>query len=94
MVVQGRLLSYLPSGAPPSPGAGVAAAATKWCGWHTDHGSLTGLTPAYYLEGDDFETEVACPDPAAGLLIETREGGYFKHRSSTEQSQKEPSSEL
>ena len=21
-----------------------------WCGWHTDHGSLTALTPAMYVD--------------------------------------------
>ena len=21
-----------------------------WCGWHNDHGSLTALTPAMYLD--------------------------------------------
>lgn len=43
-----------------------------WCGWHTDHGSLTGLTSALYMKGDDI---VPSPDPQAGLYIRARQGG-------------------
>ena len=43
-----------------------------WCGWHTDHGSLTGLTSAMYMKGDEV---VPNPDPQAGLYIRGRQGG-------------------
>ena len=43
-----------------------------WCGWHTDHGSLTGLTSAMYMSGDEV---VPSPDPQAGLYIRARQGG-------------------
>ena len=43
-----------------------------WCGWHTDHGSLTGLTSAMYMHGDKA---VPNPDPQAGLYIRARQGG-------------------
>jgi isopenicillin N synthase-like dioxygenase len=36
---------------------------SDWCGWHNDHGSLTGLVPAMYL--DRFGREVPNPDPLA-----------------------------
>ena len=43
-----------------------------WCGWHTDHGSLTGLTSAMYMKGDKA---VPNPDPQAGLYIRARQDG-------------------
>ncbi|KAL7525192.1 hypothetical protein ACHAWF_001246 [Thalassiosira exigua] len=45
---------------------------SNWCGWHNDHGSLTGLLPALYL--DDDGRIVDCPDPEAGLYIKSRNG--------------------
>lgn len=42
------------------------------CGWHNDHGSLTGLLPALYI--DDNGKVVDCPDPKAGLYIKSRNG--------------------
>jgi hypothetical protein len=41
-------------------------------GWHNDHGSLTGLTPAMYF--DQEGNEIPCPDPKAGLYIRSRAG--------------------
>lgn len=46
-----------------------------WCGWHTDHGSLTGLTAAMYWQGG---REVGAPDPKAGLYIRDRSGEVVK----------------
>ncbi|KAK3810887.1 MAG: hypothetical protein J3Q66DRAFT_56959 [Benniella sp.] len=44
-----------------------------WCGWHLDHGSLTGLTSAMYIdESKEGLQEVSCPDPEAGLYIRNR----------------------
>lgn len=45
---------------------------SDWCGWHKDHGSLTGLVPAMYLDEDGFCVD--CPDPSAGLYIKSRSG--------------------
>jgi len=43
---------------------------SDWCGWHNDHGSLTGLASAIYLnqEGE----EVTNTDKTAGLYIRKR----------------------
>jgi len=49
---------------------------SSWCGWHNDHGSLTGLIPAMYL--DLHGNEVECPDESAGLYIKSRNGD-LKH---------------
>jgi len=43
-----------------------------WCGWHNDHGSLTALVPAIYL--DSAGNEIQCPDENAGLYIMSRNG--------------------
>mmetsp|Transcript_6633 Transcript_6633/g.18526 ORF Transcript_6633/g.18526 Transcript_6633/m.18526 type:complete len:251 (-) Transcript_6633:69-821(-) len=45
---------------------------SSWCGWHNDHGSLTGLVPAMYLNADG--EEISSPDPTAGLYIKSRSG--------------------
>lgn len=45
---------------------------SNWCGWHNDHGSLTGLVPAMYFNARG--EEVPCPDPTAGLYIKSRNG--------------------
>lgn len=42
---------------------------SNWCGWHNDHGSLTGLTPAIFV--DDADQIIACPDPSAGNCPQT-----------------------
>ncbi|KAL5572707.1 hypothetical protein UlMin_022304 [Ulmus minor] len=42
---------------------------SSWCGWHTDHGSLTGLTCGMFVRE---AIEIPCPDKAAGLYIRTR----------------------
>ncbi|CAN0169044.1 unnamed protein product, partial [Phaeothamnion confervicola] len=45
---------------------------SDWCaGWHADHGSLTGLIPAVFLNEDGREVEN--PDPACGLYIRSRQ---------------------
>ena len=49
----------------------------SWCGWHNDHGSLTGLCSALYL--NDSTGAVTSPsDPAAGLYIKSRTGETVK----------------
>ncbi|GKZ00704.1 hypothetical protein MPSEU_001022400 [Mayamaea pseudoterrestris] len=49
-----------------------------WCGWHNDHGSLTGLVPAIYLDSDGIELAGGCPDADAGLYIQSRSGQVVK----------------
>ncbi|GKB35365.1 hypothetical protein Tco_0880307, partial [Tanacetum coccineum] len=36
---------------------------SSWCGWHTDHGSLTGITYAIYTKSG---IKIPCPNTAAG----------------------------
>ncbi len=49
---------------------------TRRCGWHLDHGSLTGLTCAQYMTASG--QEVPPPDPAAGLYIRARDGRVLR----------------
>ena len=49
---------------------------SSWCGWHNDHGSLTGLVSAMYL--DDSGSAVANSDPDAGLYIRSRSSELIK----------------
>jgi len=49
---------------------------SSWCGWHNDHGSLTGLIPAMYI--DKSGKEVVNPDPNSGLYIRSRSGKTVK----------------
>jgi len=49
---------------------------SSWCGWHNDHGSLTGLVPPMYL--DEGGKEVPNPDPISGLYIKSRTGEVFR----------------
>lgn len=68
---KGRLLHYFPP-----HGAGSAEYRTgNWCGWHKDHGSLTGLTAGMYFKDG---CQVDPPDSHAGLYIKSREGTEVK----------------
>ena len=49
---------------------------SSWCGWHNDHGSLTGLTSAMYLDEEGKETKNM--DTDAGLYIKDRKGQIIK----------------
>jgi isopenicillin N synthase-like dioxygenase len=40
---------------------------SSWCGWHNDHGSLTGLVSAMFIDSEGYV--VANSDPTAGDLI-------------------------
>jgi isopenicillin N synthase-like dioxygenase len=59
-----RLLHYYPAS------SGVDE--DDWCATHVDHGCLTGLTSAMFVDGDDVDVD--SPDPAAGLYIRSRAG--------------------
>ncbi|KCV68564.1 hypothetical protein H696_04857 [Fonticula alba] len=69
---KGRLLHYFPVDNPPASRADDTG---SWCGWHLDHGTLTGLTPARYYRGDE---ETSMPDATAGLYIRNRNGDVLK----------------
>ncbi|XP_058111595.1 uncharacterized protein LOC131254899 isoform X2 [Magnolia sinica] len=64
---KGRLLYYFP--VQQSDCTQDLGNMSSWCGWHTDHGSLTGLTCGMFTRDG---VEIACPDSAAGLYIRTR----------------------
>jgi len=63
-----RLLHYFP---PTKEGS-----MTDWCGWHSDHGSLTGLTSALFTKNTKIVT--VNPDPDCGLYIKARDGTQVK----------------
>lgn len=48
---------------------------SSWCGWHTDNGSLTGLTCGIFTRDG---VEIPCPDSTAGLYIRTRNDQIVK----------------
>lgn len=48
----------------------------SWCGWHNDHGALTGLVQAMFTDMNG--NVVANPDPAAGLYVKNRKGEIIK----------------
>lgn len=76
-----RLLHYYPprpdqTAAPDSSGS-EADKMGSWCGWHLDHGSLTGLTAAMFT--DTQGGEVGNPDSArCGLYVRSRKGSVFR----------------
>jgi isopenicillin N synthase-like dioxygenase len=78
-----RLLHYFPADWP-LPNSGKAPTESKtnsddigsWCGWHNDHGSLTGLCSAMYF--DQQGNSVANPDSKSGLYIRSRTGAVVK----------------
>ncbi|XP_006844382.2 uncharacterized protein LOC18434245 [Amborella trichopoda] len=70
---KGRLLYYFPR--QKSEGIEHIEGVSSWCGWHTDHGSLTGLTCGMFMKDG---VEVACPDTNAGLYIKTRANQIVK----------------
>jgi isopenicillin N synthase-like dioxygenase len=90
-VAKARLLHYFP---PPAPASGAEASEDAagggdeddWCATHVDHGCLTGLTSAMFVD-EAAHAPAALPgpfaplpeldgppDPAAGLYIRSRAG--------------------
>jgi isopenicillin N synthase-like dioxygenase len=57
-----RLLNYFPQS--------QATAEREWCGWHNDHGALTALTTAMYINSNG--EQVPAPDTRAGLAAAPR----------------------
>ncbi|XP_073018259.1 uncharacterized protein [Primulina eburnea] len=70
---KGRLLYYFPSLQSSSIEDGDSM--SSWCGWHTDHGSLTGLTCGMFMKD---AVELPSPDSAAGLYVKTQSGQIIK----------------
>ncbi|KAK8595636.1 hypothetical protein V6N13_000337 [Hibiscus sabdariffa] len=70
---KGRLLYYFPAQLSNHEEDGDSV--SSWCGWHSDHGSLTGLTCGMFKRNG---VEISCPDSAAGLYIRTRSGEIVK----------------
>jgi isopenicillin N synthase-like dioxygenase len=51
----------------------------SWCTTHLDHGCLTGLTSAMFLDESADRNELpSSPDPSSGLYILSRSGQVFK----------------
>lgn len=82
---RGRLLCYLPHDTNRNHTTQTAEEedhddenARMWCAWHKDHGSLTGLCPAYFLSSPETQDEIQCPDPCSGLYVKTRRGTLVK----------------
>lgn len=78
-VAKGRLLHYFPMEEPGADGNGDEDdGVSTWCGWHNDHGSLTGLTPAMYLDEEGKELEASQLQQASfagsGLFVLSRVG--------------------
>ncbi|KAM0904547.1 hypothetical protein ACQ4PT_017987 [Festuca glaucescens] len=69
---KGRLLYYFPRQFSTQKEEGSVS---SWCGWHTDHGSLTGLTCGLFMRNSE---QIPCPDSAAGLYIRTRDNRVVK----------------
>mmetsp|Transcript_11201 Transcript_11201/g.28374 ORF Transcript_11201/g.28374 Transcript_11201/m.28374 type:complete len:459 (+) Transcript_11201:330-1706(+) len=75
-----RLLHYFPppeNESLPESSAGEDDKMGNWCGWHLDHGSLTGLTGAMFT--DCHESQVDNPDPEnCGLYVRSRKGDVVR----------------
>lgn len=77
LTAKGRLLHYYPLTAEAAEAdTGGADDISSWCGWHNDHGALTGLTSSMYVNSEG--EEVPCPDDNAGLYVKTRDGGVVQ----------------
>mmetsp|Transcript_13559 Transcript_13559/g.24027 ORF Transcript_13559/g.24027 Transcript_13559/m.24027 type:complete len:489 (+) Transcript_13559:41-1507(+) len=76
---KGRLLHYFPfeNKSHPAGAEDILGASKLWCGWHNDHGALTGLVPAMYLD-DQTGEPVEYDDPGTGLFICNRKGEVIK----------------
>ncbi|CAZ79720.1 unnamed protein product [Tuber melanosporum] len=83
-----RLLHYFPPPALETGSIETEEDLDNWCGTHLDHGCLTGLTSAMYVDegsltldisrGVDLPELESAPDPDAGLYIKDRKGGVAK----------------
>ena len=82
-VTKGRLVHYYSrSEADIKKDINPDFAFSSWCGWHNDHGSLTGVVPALYFK-DGKIIEDGSPDPLAGLYVKSNHSVTFTDRGST-----------
>lgn len=86
-VCKGRLLHYFPYIVDKKEeGGGGQEEVSTYCGWHNDHGSLTGLTPAMYLDAEGTEVALTPPihhqeeqeEDQGGLYALSRAGDLVK----------------
>ncbi|GAB7353230.1 hypothetical protein MBLNU459_g3747t1 [Dothideomycetes sp. NU459] len=85
-----RLLHYFPAPETEAPKTETADDSDDWCATHLDHGCLTGLTSAMFIDEaqhspskqSSFEQPLpelpTSPDPNAGLYIHSRSGEVTK----------------
>ncbi|WEW58302.1 hypothetical protein PRK78_003770 [Emydomyces testavorans] len=90
MTTKARLLHYFPATGEDIVGSSSSAEDDDWCATHVDHGCLTGLTSAMFVDetanppdADTSKTSpipelAASPDPRAGLYIRSRTGNVVK----------------
>lgn len=72
-----RLLHYFPPKADENMDKDDESKMGNWCGWHLDHGSLTGLTSAMFT--DCSGKAVSNPDPDhCGLYVKSRQGNIVR----------------
>lgn len=64
---KGRLLNYFPPD--DSMLTHTNGDDQLWCGYHNDHGTLTGLIAGQFYNTSDMQTQLAAPDPVAGLYV-------------------------
>lgn len=78
LCAKARLLHYFPNDEDDVNNATTAATMdekkkpnefdfSSWCGWHNDHGSMTGLVPAIYISANGEET--VCPDVSTIFIL-------------------------
>ena len=108
-ITKARLLHYFPSESSslessgdddnttthhPDPSTSTASSHDSWCATHIDHGCLTGLTSALYIDEAQNPPLIECfrptqappalpflpapPDPEIGLYIHARDGTVTK----------------
>ncbi|EFR04419.1 hypothetical protein MGYG_07426 [Nannizzia gypsea CBS 118893] len=87
LTTKARLLHYFP--APEADASGKEADDDDWCATHVDHGCLTGLTSAMFVDEAEHKPQPSAdstplpelptsPDPKAGLYIRSRTGEVVK----------------
>lgn len=63
---KGRLLNYYP---PATTSTSSTSDDSLWCGYHNDHGTLTGLLSGQFYTTTDMTVLPKSPDPASGLYV-------------------------
>jgi hypothetical protein len=85
LTTKARLLHYFPPDPATTPAGMDNEDEDSWCATHLDHGCLTGLTSALFIDESEglpkaavplpnLKTLAKSPDPKAGLYIRSRQG--------------------